>query len=100
MANFAPQIKSLTSRSSVVAHRTYHAHAFTLAFPESWQDKTVFMLTGPVEHGIQHCVLVNVEPETPFATAWDYADHQIAALEGELKGCRCKQMLLAINALA
>lgn len=68
--------------------RSYNAHAFTLALPEGWQDKTVFTLTGPVEHGVQHNVLINVEPGTPFATAWDFAEHHISALQNELKGCR------------
>lgn len=66
----------------------YRGHSFTLALLAGWQDKTIYTLTGPVENGIQHNVIVNVDPELPFEKVLDYADAQITGLEEQLKGCR------------
>ena len=77
-----------SQRQPQVPVTKYVAHRFTLALPESWQDKTVYILTGPVDDGIQHNVTVNVEPETQFEKVREYAEWQIRALEDELKSCR------------
>jgi hypothetical protein len=66
----------------------YVAHRFTLALPETWEDKTVYTLTGPVEDGIQHNVVITLEHDSPIEAVRDYAEWQIRALEDELKSCR------------
>lgn len=67
--------------------RLYTADTFSLKLLEDWQDKTIFTLTGPVTDGIQHNVLINVDPDVPFDTVEEYASWQIKSLEDELKGC-------------
>jgi hypothetical protein len=64
------------------------ANSFTLNLLDGWQDKTIYTLTGPVEDGIQHNVIINVEPDVSFDKVVDYADWQIMSLEEQLKGCR------------
>ena len=54
---------------------------------EDWQDKTIYTLAGPVTDGIQHNVIINVDPDLPFENLIDYAEWQIKTLEEELKGC-------------
>ena len=54
---------------------------------EDWQDKTIYTLTGPVTDGIQHNVIITIDPEVPFEELIDYADWQIRTLEEELKSC-------------
>jgi hypothetical protein len=66
----------------------FRGHGFTLNLPDGWQDKTIYTLTGPVEDGIQHNVIINIEPDAPFDKVVDYADWQIMSLEEQLKGCR------------
>lgn len=67
--------------------RPYNADQFSFNLLEDWQDKTIFTLTGPVTDGIQHNVLINVDPDVPFDTVEEYAAWQIKTLEDELKGC-------------
>jgi hypothetical protein len=55
---------------------------------EGWQDKTIHTLTGPVVDGVQHNVLITVEPGVAFDSVREYAEWQIGALEAELKSCR------------
>ena len=66
----------------------YRAFRFTLPFPEGWQDKTVFTLTGPVTDGIQHNITVVVDEAAGNQSMRDYADWTIMALEEELSGCQ------------
>jgi hypothetical protein len=82
------QTKPLPSQSRALASDLYQANCFTIKTLDGWQDKTIYTLTGPVENGIQHNVLINVEPETPFDSLRDYADWQIRALETALQACR------------
>ena len=67
--------------------KPYNADQFSLNMLEDWQDKTIFTLTGPVTDGIQHNVIVNVEPDCPIDNVEEYASYQIKTLEDELKGC-------------
>lgn len=67
--------------------RPYNADQFSLKMLEDWQDKTIFTLTGPVTDGIQHNVIINVDPDCPFDNVNEYAEWQIKTLEDELKGC-------------
>ena len=67
--------------------RAYAADCFTINMLEEWQDKTIYTFTGPVTDGIQHNVIINVDPDLPFENLIDYADWQIKTLEEELKSC-------------
>jgi len=67
--------------------RPYNADQFSLNMLEDWQDKTIFTLTGPVTDGIQHNVIINVDPDCRFDNVNEYAEWQIKTLEDELKGC-------------
>jgi len=66
----------------------FQANAFTIEKLKDWQDKTIYTLTGPVEDGIQHNVIITVEENNPFNSLLDYADWNIRTMETELKGCR------------
>ena len=66
----------------------YQAREFALDLLLGWQDKTIYTLTGPVEDGIQHSVLIILEHDVAFDSVREYAEWQISALEQELKGCR------------
>jgi hypothetical protein len=66
----------------------YLANTFAINCLEGWQDQTIHTLTGPVENGIQHSVLITVEQDAPFDSVREYAEWQIRALEDELKACR------------
>lgn len=55
---------------------------------EDWQDKTIYTIGGPVTDGIQHSIIINLNPDVETDSLRDYADWQIASLTGELKGCR------------
>ena len=68
--------------------KQFLANSFTINMLSGWQDKTIYTLTGPVTDGIQHNVIINVNPEVPFDNLIDYADWQIKTLEEELKSCR------------
>jgi hypothetical protein len=68
--------------------KLFQANAFTIKKLEGWQDKTIYTLTGPVENGIQHNVIITVETNNAFHSLLDYADWNIQTLENELKGCR------------
>ncbi len=70
-----------------VKTRPFLADCFTINMLEDWQDKTIYTLTGPVTDGIQHNVIINVDPDLPFENLMDYADWQIKTLEEELKSC-------------
>ncbi len=66
--------------------RIYQGNGFTVNQPEGWVDKTVYTLTGPLEDGIQHNILVTIEEDVEFDSIVDYADFHITAMEEELKG--------------
>jgi hypothetical protein len=66
----------------------FQANAFTIEKLKDWQDKTIYTLTGPVEDGIQHNVIVTVEENSAFNSLLDYADWNIRSMEAELKSCR------------
>jgi len=79
--------KSSVQRGAPTGNQ-YHAQYFSLTLLESWQDKTVYTLTGPVEDGVQHNITINLEPEVQFDSLREFAEWQIRTLEEELKGCR------------
>lgn len=76
----------------------YQGNRFTIDQPEGWQDKTIYTLVGPVEGGIQHNIIINVEYDVKIDSLLDYADLQIASLEQQLKGCRIlKREAISLN---
>jgi hypothetical protein len=66
----------------------FECNSFTIEKPEGWKGKTIYTITGPVENGIQHNVIITVEENSPFNSLLDYADWHIHTLERELKDCR------------
>ena len=66
-------------------NRMYRGNSFSIRQPEEWNDKTVHTLFGPVEDGIQHNVMINVEYGITCDTVEQYADIQITSLENSLK---------------
>lgn len=68
--------------------KPYHAQWFSLTVLEHWQDKTIYTLSGPVEDGIQHNIVIMLEQNSEFETVREYAEWQIGSLEQELKSCR------------
>ena len=66
--------------------RIYRGNGFTINQPEGWEDKAIYTLTGPMEDGIQHNILITIEEDVEFESVSDYADFHITAMEEELKG--------------
>jgi hypothetical protein len=66
-------------------NRMYRGNSFSIRQPEEWNDKTVHTIFGPVEDGIQHNVMINVEYGITCDTVEQYADIQITSLENSLK---------------
>jgi hypothetical protein len=66
-------------------NRMYRGNGFSIRQPEEWNDKTVHTLFGPIEDGIQHNVMINVEYGITSDTVEQYADIQITSLENSLK---------------
>ena len=68
--------------------RTYRADGFTLDVHPDWTDKTVFVLEGPNEHGLQHNLTINVDRKADAIGLIDYADVHIENQLETLRGCR------------
>jgi hypothetical protein len=68
--------------------RLYRGNLFSIRLYEDWHDKTIYTISGPVTDGIQHNIIINLNPDVETDNLRDYADWQIASLTGELKGCR------------
>lgn len=66
----------------------YRASAFAMQLYEDWNDQTLYTFTGPVTDGVQHNIIINIDPDTQFDSLRSYAEYQIQAVEGELKACR------------
>ena len=66
----------------------FQGNCFTMDYAEDLLDKTIYTLTGPVENGIQHNIIITVEYDIQFESVVDYADWQVLTLEESLKGCR------------
>jgi len=67
---------------------TFRGHSFSMDLYEGWLDKTIYTIAGPVTDGIQHNIIINLNPDVETDNLRDYADWNIASLTGELKGCR------------
>jgi hypothetical protein len=85
-----------------IRSETFQSNTFTIEKPDGWRDKTIYTITGPVESGIQHNVIITVEENSPFDSLLDYADWHIHTLERELQGCRLlkKDKISLTNGLA
>jgi hypothetical protein len=66
----------------------YRADKFTINIYEDWHDKTIYTITGPVTHGIQHNIVINIEPDIEIDSLDHYVDWQVSSLEEQLKACR------------
>jgi hypothetical protein len=67
---------------------TFQANDFTINIYEDWQDKTIYTLTGPVTDGIQHNIVVHIDPDVEVDSLSEYVDWQVTTLEEQLKSCR------------
>jgi hypothetical protein len=86
MVLFRRDSNDTPSEQQSQSSRTYQGNGVTINQPEGWVDKTVYTLTGPLEDGIQHNILVTIEEDVEFDSAAEYADFHITAMEEELKG--------------
>jgi len=68
------QPKPHPSQHRAASKRAYTGNGFTLSLLDGWQDKTIYTLTGPVENGIQHHVIINIEPEVTLDKVVDQAE--------------------------
>jgi len=79
-----PAMPSQTQNAALI----YRANTFSVKVNENWQDKTIYTIAGPVTDGIQHSIIINLNPDVETDSLRDYADWNIASLTNELKGCR------------
>ncbi len=81
--------------------KTFRANDFTINIYDGWEDKTIYTLTGPVTDGIQHNIIVNIEPDVQVDSLESYVDWQVRSLEEQLKACRLllKQPVSLANGL-
>ena len=79
---------SVSAGHGALPIQKYVADSFTISLYDDWKDKTIYTISGPVTDGIQHSIIINLNPDVETDSLRDYADWQIASLTGELKGCR------------
>lgn len=76
----------------------YRANQFSINLYEGWEDKTIFIISGPVSGGVQHNITINPDPGVQTNNLLDYADVQVLSLEAELKSCRIlKREMIQLN---
>jgi hypothetical protein len=62
-------------------------YLFSLTLPEAWEDKTVFTYEGPNENGVQHNLVLVIDPEVEKGeTAEEYAQRQLGTSKIVLPG--------------
>ena len=83
----AAERKQHENKSVQQFSKAYRGNSFTIGITEEWQDKTVYILAGPVSDGIQHNITIIVDPEVQVDSLEQYAELQTATVEQELKGC-------------
>jgi hypothetical protein len=83
-------VSSMSSGETTMTQpdRIFRGNTFTLQIYDDWQDKTIYTIAGPVSDGIQHSIIISLNPDVETDILRDYADWNIATLTGELKGCR------------
>lgn len=59
---------------------------FSLNLPGGWKDQSVYRFVGPEEDGVQHNLMITVEPDVAFTDVNRYAENNIQAVEGSLQG--------------
>jgi hypothetical protein len=83
-SGYDPQL-SAKEKTSLSPSTTYFADAFTVSLHDAWDSDPVYRLEGPVEDGLQHVILITVDPEVGDIAMVDYAERrieqQIAALK-------------------
>jgi hypothetical protein len=79
---------TITTGERFLPNIIFRGNQFTLKLFDGWQDKTIYTIAGPVTDGIQHNIIINLNPDVGTDSLRDYADWNIATLSGELKGCR------------
>lgn len=53
---------------------------FTLALPDSWDDRTVYLFMGPEDRGIQHNLQLAIEPDVKTGDVTEYGRERFEAL--------------------
>jgi len=61
---------------------------FSLEFPGTWEDKSLYTFEGPEEDGIRHNIWVAIENNVEVPDLERYAQMNIQATEGGLQGYR------------
>lgn len=84
----SPSLQAPRSGQPPPPDRPYRGNLFTMWLYDDWQDKTIYTISGPVTDGIQHSIIISLNPDVETDNLRDYADWNIATLTGELKGCR------------
>jgi hypothetical protein len=58
----------------------------SIAVPEGWEDQTIYTYKGPDDNGIQHNLIVQVDPELETDDLFTYSQQRIQALKDSLPG--------------
>lgn len=66
----------------------FQGNGFFLRLYDGWEDKTIYTIGGPVTDGIQHNIIITLNPDVGTDDLRHYAEWNIETLTGELKGCR------------
>jgi len=69
-------------------HVRYQGNSFSLKLYEEWNDQTIHTILGPVTDGVQHNIMIQLDPDAEGMSLTDYADWQMRSLEEQLRGCR------------
>jgi hypothetical protein len=62
-------------------------HCFQLTFPDGWKETTIHTFEGPYDSGVQHNLVLVIDPEVPGKTDLrEYARRQSGATKEALPG--------------
>ncbi len=81
----------------------FQGNKFRLELQDGWEDDTLYIISGPVDDGVQHNINITVDKEPQLDSLTEYAEWQIKSMEEQLKGCRVllrEQTQLQIGLLA
>ena len=74
------------SKDKKPAECTILNNRFSMKIPPEWEENTVYTYEGPLEDGIKHNILINIDNNVEITNLEKYADMQIRATENELQG--------------
>lgn len=81
--------------------RTFRGPGFRLALPEGWEDRTVYVIQGPVQDNHPHSITVVVDSQVVVDRVQDFADMHIRVQVDATPGCRLltKELVHLTNGL-